>query len=164
LGVLNLVAEAIPSDLVEDAWPLVSSIPLQTPEGFKLYVTVSKWNVARARLHCMRWFFLGSLMPPMVTWRQQFFQNPNMFVSLPRIDNNDYPIKDRTKRRVLHPVRWKKSITLFSTYKMQISRLLLALLPFSAIALAIPINPAEAGRSTLRNFTFKFLWCLLCMS
>lgn len=38
---------------------------------------------------------------------------------------------------------------------MQISRVLLALLPFLAIALAIPlqVNPAEAGRSTLQNLS-----------
>ena len=36
---------------------------------------------------------------------------------------------------------------------MQISRVLLAFLPFTVIALALPLNPAEAGRSTSRDLT-----------
>ena len=39
---------------------------------------------------------------------------------------------------------------------MQISRVLLALFSFSAIALAAPLNPAEAGRSRIAKFKFYF--------
>ena len=98
-----------------------------------------------------------------LSWLQQFFRNTFEFVITLTVQDSDrpsgscYKSQDITKGSA-SSFKFKlvgSSISLFSKYKMQISRVLLALLTtFSAIALATPL--AKPGRSTLRNLKLFF--------
>ena len=121
----------------------------------RYYWSYYQWSYYHDYEVILFWFLHHYMMP--TVFADSANRNMCRVVIVPRIDKSDQlnltvPIKDRAIRGVPHPPLLEEINATFHL-QMHISRVLLTLPPFSAIALAIPLNPGAGAVYFNRDFS-----------